>query len=326
MFERLQLLSAGLENLPKVTPSYSLVDAILPRLAELQANGPAAGPETAPIIEEVQGPAAGRTGRNVPQRRWNRFSLGALGGVVAAGIAFGLFLANYQSGDPLRAGGSANTAASDAATGSADGAATSAAQESTADRNMPKDGNEVRIGSAKTDAKPLAKNSAAGNDTTFQVENNKGEAAAHDEPATASPSQDSIPNADQYQSPNYSSTGSGEAPKTDAADSGKQAEEPAAPADKSPGYGIAGAPVTASQEWVSPDGRYKAAFVDSRLKVYEITDGTMPFESPKWPSGITAVVWAPDSKSLTYETKSEDGRTVVYKVDPANGTEELQTK
>ena len=36
MFSRLQMLSSGLENLPKVTPSYSLVDAIMPRLQELQ--------------------------------------------------------------------------------------------------------------------------------------------------------------------------------------------------------------------------------------------------------------------------------------------------
>ena len=36
MFERLQLLSAELTSLPKVIPSYSLVDAIMPRLQELQ--------------------------------------------------------------------------------------------------------------------------------------------------------------------------------------------------------------------------------------------------------------------------------------------------
>ena len=36
MFERLQLLSAELTSLPKVMPSYSLVDAIMPQLERIE--------------------------------------------------------------------------------------------------------------------------------------------------------------------------------------------------------------------------------------------------------------------------------------------------
>jgi hypothetical protein len=335
MFERLQLLSAGLENLPKVTPGYSLVDAILPRLAELQANGPAAGIDAAPAASEEQELAAGRSGRSVPQRRWNRYTLGALGGVVAAGIAFGLLIGNLQSGEPLRIGGSANTAASDAATGSAaDAGASPAAQESAAERNMPKEGNEVKIGSAQDNAKGLMNKSSAELNSS-NVKEHSGEALKTDGTAdTFDAPQDIIKNSDpqpdKAYSPNYSSTGSGEVPKSDSADSGNQSgnqvKEPAPAGEKRTVLGITAAPETATHEWVSPDGRYKAAFVDSRLKVYVVEDGTMLFESPKWPSGIASAVWAPDSRSLTYETKSEDGSTIVYKVEPAIGTEELQTK
>jgi len=73
MFERLVQLSDELEKLPKVTPSVSIVDSILPRLDELD-----------------QGSA-----KAVVAPRRKRFSYKAAG-VVAAGIALGLMLMQWN--------------------------------------------------------------------------------------------------------------------------------------------------------------------------------------------------------------------------------------
>ena len=65
MFQRLVRLSRGLEQLPRVAPPYSLVDAILPQLDKIQPE-PAAAPASAPYeTAETAGriPKSRRTGR-----------------------------------------------------------------------------------------------------------------------------------------------------------------------------------------------------------------------------------------------------------------------
>ncbi|MFC4778561.1 zf-HC2 domain-containing protein [Paenibacillus sp. GCM10023252] len=80
MYERLQKLSADLDNLPKVTPSYSLVDAILPRLQELEESG---NSTLTAVPSRQEAPARKATGR---------FSWKALSGVAAAGLVAAAFL------------------------------------------------------------------------------------------------------------------------------------------------------------------------------------------------------------------------------------------
>jgi hypothetical protein len=73
MYHRLQKLSLGLEQLPKVEPAYSLVDAILPRIETLQVehHGADSNDKVHAIRDKLQ------------TNRWNaRF----WGGWVAAGI------------------------------------------------------------------------------------------------------------------------------------------------------------------------------------------------------------------------------------------------
>ncbi|WP_127579772.1 zf-HC2 domain-containing protein [Paenibacillus koleovorans] len=97
MFTRLQQLSLELAQLPKVTPPYSLVDAILPRLEELdrerifEQTEKNAGPAVHPF---PAAPAAGQRGERRASR-WKRlFPFSAIGGVVAAGIVLTLFITN----------------------------------------------------------------------------------------------------------------------------------------------------------------------------------------------------------------------------------------
>jgi len=85
MFERLRHLSAELENMPKVMPKYSLVDAIMPQLDQIDRER-----EHQMLQEKSQ--------KVVPMkpRFWERLSFRSIGGVVAAGIIVGLFMVTYK--------------------------------------------------------------------------------------------------------------------------------------------------------------------------------------------------------------------------------------
>lgn len=73
MFEKLKKLSDDLENLPKVTPPFSIVDSIMPRLEQLEQDHMA-----------------------VSNRRNRRFAWRTFSGVVAAGIVLALFVFNNE--------------------------------------------------------------------------------------------------------------------------------------------------------------------------------------------------------------------------------------
>lgn len=83
IFKRLNVLSQDLlNNLPKVTPPYSIVDSIMPKLAELDAASPKFARQTAPLnISETKESA--QTPRS---NRVRRQPFGALAGVAAAVI------------------------------------------------------------------------------------------------------------------------------------------------------------------------------------------------------------------------------------------------
>ncbi|WP_426447855.1 zf-HC2 domain-containing protein [Paenibacillus sp. S-38] len=143
LFERLVNVSQELESLPKVLPPFSLVDAILPKLEELEAQGVdaaerglAAGAEKTaaapPAPEEVRPaprPERGSWRKNV--REWVSFPV--FGGVVAAGLVLGFFL--FGQGQP---GQDADKLLSGLAGGSSKESASSApAAAGTAAQNAP---------------------------------------------------------------------------------------------------------------------------------------------------------------------------------------------
>ncbi|MUT66638.1 hypothetical protein GOM71_11935 [Paenibacillus sp. NEAU-GSW1] len=92
MFERLKKLSSELENLPKVMPSYSLVDAILPQLEML--DGPRFS--DAASVETVQEQARDKGNGSVAarRRRWPAW----ISGVAAAGAVAMFFVISYSGG------------------------------------------------------------------------------------------------------------------------------------------------------------------------------------------------------------------------------------
>lgn len=85
MFERLRHLSAELENMPKVMPKYSLVDAIMPQLDQIDRE-----------CEHQMMPEKSQKVVPMKPRFWERLSFRSIGGVVAAGIIVGLFMVTYK--------------------------------------------------------------------------------------------------------------------------------------------------------------------------------------------------------------------------------------
>ncbi|PZD93967.1 hypothetical protein DNH61_21005 [Paenibacillus sambharensis] len=104
MMERLNRLSDELENLPKVQPRYSLVDAILPQLEQIdqmrEENLLLTQTSDDLEIEQAAALASSSSGRSRVERRsaswFERRSVRWLSGVAAAGLVIGLFLFTYE--------------------------------------------------------------------------------------------------------------------------------------------------------------------------------------------------------------------------------------
>jgi hypothetical protein len=106
LFQRLVGLSHELEQLPKVTPAYSLVDAIMPKLQLIDKGLPiedipmAAALAAAPVgadaklSEDIKSPVVELAGWR--QRMRGLVSARIVGGVVAAGLVLGFFVFEQQ--------------------------------------------------------------------------------------------------------------------------------------------------------------------------------------------------------------------------------------
>ncbi|WP_276322086.1 anti-sigma factor family protein [Paenibacillus thalictri] len=185
LFARLKHLSSELENLPKVTPSFSLVDAIIPRLAELDLERSERG-AAVPAPASSEELSIGRREAK-PRRLRDRISLGWIGGVVAAGLALGLFIFNNPQSTRFNADEmlpTANHQKSSTAAGSAAGSASSAAAE----QKMRSDDGANAKRAAEPQAAP-----AAGADSDMK--------AADKAPASAPPASAAEPKKDMKAGP-----------------------------------------------------------------------------------------------------------------------------
>nr|WP_275671727.1 zf-HC2 domain-containing protein [Paenibacillus ginsengarvi] len=92
MFSRLQQLSQELASLPKVTPPFSLVDSILPQLAEIDRAGERGGEEPVQTSTVPKNTAVIPLAAERPRRFKSAWSFAAAGGIVAAGLLLALFI------------------------------------------------------------------------------------------------------------------------------------------------------------------------------------------------------------------------------------------
>ncbi|PZE22734.1 zf-HC2 domain-containing protein [Paenibacillus xerothermodurans] len=105
LFRRLVALSQELEQLPKVKPAYSLVDAIMPKLQQLDQGAAVedvlAGDQMAaslhtPLSRSQRAHAAADELSDKRRRMRGLFSGRIIGGVVAAGLVLGFFIVDQQ--------------------------------------------------------------------------------------------------------------------------------------------------------------------------------------------------------------------------------------
>ncbi|MFB9325519.1 anti-sigma factor family protein [Paenibacillus aurantiacus] len=335
MFERLQLLSSGLENLPKVTPPYSLVDAILPRLPQIAAvtdEMPAASAvEEAPAIpDELTERRAKRT------RSWtDSYAVRALGGVVAAAVVAGLFMVTYSPSGSGSMDDSANTAqyAADAA----DAGESAAAEKSTVAPSMLKadeapqekaiasSANEDATGSAQPQADPpeeLSRSIDAGDDAAPAQGDGGGTAQGLAEGGSEPVVRSQTPN-QVIEVPSDAAAGSNSSEgadldtkdtgkQQDAADAGVQALEEEG-TDPNKKMGITSMSEAALLQ--SPDGVYSASIEQNVLTIFLSADDRFVLSTDAAPGGIRIVEWASDSESLTYEATAKDGTKKTYRID-----------
>ncbi|CAN7433072.1 zf-HC2 domain-containing protein [Paenibacillus sp. LjRoot153] len=102
MFERLQALSNELSQLPKVMPPFSLVDAIMPQLLELDKQNET--PQTDNVVVFPSRVARAESEEDIPKltglsRFKEQFSWKFASGVVAAGLIIGFFA--FNMGNPV---------------------------------------------------------------------------------------------------------------------------------------------------------------------------------------------------------------------------------
>lgn len=177
LYTRLQLLSDELAQLPRVTPPYSIVDAILPQLEDIETHiGHDAG--LAAASERCMPATGGKVVPLAPRR--GMFSWKIFSGVAAAGIVLGMFLFNNGGQNNLKRADIGETqmlAGSNSATASQAGAAPSAEPKGKMDADLNKvttvpeapvvsAGGEVEIQATSSTAAPRGEPKASAKPST----------------------------------------------------------------------------------------------------------------------------------------------------------------
>ncbi|WP_151735934.1 anti-sigma factor family protein [Paenibacillus tengchongensis] len=330
MFERLNLLSKQLEELPDVKPPFSLVDSILPRLDELDREAAAAPAQPAAVEDERVIPLAGRSGRSKAARK--RSTLATRTGIGAVAAAVLLLIAIVRMPESMPAADTDEALQYSMNTAAENSAASPEFTESTADQS------------------DMAKMSTFSGDTAADSEpaDNAADAGAADQaapaelapPATEAPAAEPAPRATKKPASAKQSapvkSGGGAATAKPAQDNNATDSAPAAitkgadAADVSPErqpedraaaanmeYGVMGIlpGLTAADEpMTSPDGRYAAELAGQQLVIYSLPAdegeteqkaiATLPLNGV-WVSGA----WSEDSLEFTYVTEIDGVQT-----------------
>lgn len=341
MWERLNRLDQELDALPKVTPPFSLVDAIMP---QLDAIDPYASDSTAAAAAPLEAPAAA-----TPARRfvWRRMPWATVGGVVAAGIVLGLFMINSDiprsnvANDTLSAGQRESGAAAGSsaaprmmstAADSADKTSGGAADQESA---KMKSANEAPAGEANgnaaeqnvTSAEPTVPRMAP----TPAEEPVRGETAASGlQPPAAAPREGAAAGGGEAAgqaasgppiamealpaAPNAPPAGDS---YSEAAVPGPQAEDrgKAGFAPEQDGFGVLGFEPAPASELASPDGKLLAAVENQRVVIRKGQD-TVFTSAQQWPADASLQLerWEDDSKLVYAVVQGEARRTMIVDV------------
>ncbi|RJX38248.1 hypothetical protein D3P09_19495 [Paenibacillus pinisoli] len=283
MFERMKQLSAELTALPKVTPSYSLVDAIMPELERLDrlAESTATAAEAAIV---ASGSAAAPPRRMPRKRRWTTWS--AIGSVVAAGIVAGLFILN----DP---GAIINN---------------DAAKLSYSVADLPQDSNgqaaEMRMNADTVSGQSEIELKA------HEKEDSQGFAAGGNNPeAGGDVSVRSTGNSSTEKGIATNPTGVVDQYESFGGESDLHNEG-------QPDMGIA-----VANAFPSPDGQYVALLDQHAITIVSAEDKKTVMQTSRKNGQHTAIAWSEDGSQLTYEVQLDRGAAQKYVIETASWKE-----
>jgi len=311
MFERLVRLSKGLEQLPRVVPPYSLVDAILPELDRL---GDAGREEAASISE------AGRRAAST-RRTW----LAKMSGLVALGAAVALLFIFNPLGQPLNRSKQQEAASLSQANELADksGSMQVADQYGIAGNVAPApSGNNLPAESGydlKEQDKLITSSAAAavspGNSGQdgLQSSNPEGGASRANEMAM-----DSI-EADTSLEKGLTNehTEAGEPAGGEVA----PPEQQLLPEPESDESLLMLGFVVEPEEQVSPDGQWRAVLTGQTLQLYRMSDGSQVFERTFGEGTPGGLAWNGDSTELLIKFVDPEGRESEQKMRVSDWTE-----
>jgi len=272
MLDRLVHLSKGLEQLPRVEPPFSLVDAILPQLAahDLEAR------------QEEEKPAAphGRRAHH-PSRAW----IARISGVVALGVVVTVFAMNgpfFFSG----MGGSSAQKEASILSGSANADESGAySVKSEALRKDMKSVDQYGNGMPAANAPMSDQAPAAAPSASSQLESNQSFGSGRS-------------SASDIQTP------------TGAESDGRVKGLTVNPADQADTPPMSMMEATAAaEEAVSPNGEWKAVLTDGTLRIYRTADsaGAAAYELAPATGTLGGLAWRQDNTALDYTYIDADG-------------------
>jgi len=344
LWDRLLRLHAELDALPKVKPPFSLVDAILPRLAEIDRAALEAAAPSADSVGAVMNDMPEKEAARRPRRR--RKPWAAFGGVVAAGIVLGIYMINSdlmqtRMADDSRllqsdVQNSASIAGEPARTMSTEsGAMPAAPGSSSGDVNAKQNGDvgeepfrsmmnpeteALRSGGGNHSPEAFApQESSAGDGLQDAVPGRLSEPRMGNGKNEFSDSGGSLESMQGFQPP---ASAQEAAPPEDAhipkAPAGERGED----VDKSdPPMGIASFPAEVT-ELPSPQGTYTASIEAGRIVIREGSGAEAAYTSPReWPpeTGLSLDRW--DGETRLYYRVTENGSESVMVIDLTAQTE-----
>jgi hypothetical protein len=269
MLTRLQRLSSELEQLPRVVPKFSLVDAILPELDRLHAANPLDGsqgiakdPDQVPVTHRSHRPT--------------RYLFRKLSGVVAAGVVAGLLLFGNHGNWSITGGKSSNDAA----------APSELSAPAASGKDMMRSTNEMRKTADSSQAPELEPQ----NSTKFSLSGPSSD--AKNDPAAS----------DSGDETKVTATSGGQ----DKANSAAETPEAVSPSKPPMSLFSSSIPANAS---VSKDGKWRAVAVEGTgsIQVYNTADESELFHSEVREGTISQLIWNDDSTVLYYTFTDADG-------------------
>ncbi|OUS77555.1 hypothetical protein B1748_07080 [Paenibacillus sp. MY03] len=281
MFERLTRLSAELNNLPKVTPAYSLVDAIMPELIRIDNETKHAETLAVPATTYDQGSLTRRTQRT---RRWPSWK--SISGVVAAGIVAGIFLVTYPPQSSLN-----------------DQDKASSIGQSAAEMEMKED-------TSIMDVSPLSAKKDPGGDAAADApvdgpENLKGPYGLTEQNGNSMEPESGFNSGGSEALPNSAQRNS---------DVTKPIEEETSGGYESTSKHEPDMGITGHAMLPSPDGQYMANVDGFSIVILSASDSSTLFQTERKNGLHVNLVWAQDSASLTYEVSLDHGAAQKYEI------------